>query len=108
MAGGALLLYRVPSLAGRHQYRVPHRGERRRVGEVEVQELLDGELGGEGGGQHVDALGRPLLADDLRAQELATARLAQDLHADRLGAREVARTRGALDAAHDVAEPDLG
>src|SRR3954471_12148701 len=104
---GALLLHRVPRLAGGHQDRVPHGGERRGVGEIEVEQVLDGELGGDGGGQHVDALGRSLLADDLGADQLAAASLAEDLDGDGLGAREVAGPRRAFDVADDVTESHL-
>src|SRR3954470_23301763 len=104
VAAGALLLYGIPRLARRHQHRVPDGSERRGVGGVEVQQLLDGELGGDGGGQNIDALGRPFLADDLGAEQLAAARLGEDLHAQGLGAGEVAGACRALDAAHDVPE----
>ena len=59
------------SRGARDQDRVPHRRERRRVPEVELRDLLDGHLVPDRGGEHVDALGRALAADDLRAEQPA-------------------------------------
>ena len=60
-----------PTLRAAICHRVPHRAERRRVGQVGVDELLDGQPGVERDGDDVDALGRALLADDLAAEQPA-------------------------------------
>src|SRR5437867_9389405 len=73
VSGLTLCLDGLPGLAGRDEHRVPGGGEGRGVGEVEAEHLLDGEVGGEGGGEDVDALGRALPTHDLAADEVAAA-----------------------------------
>ena len=60
--------------AGGHEHRVPHRRERRRVAEVERDDLLDRHPVPDARGEHVDALGRALPPDDLRAEQPTGAR----------------------------------
>src|SRR5690606_33069964 len=61
----------LEQVSRRHHHRVPQGRERRCVAEVEVDELAHVHAGGDDGGEHVDALGRPLLAHDLAAEDPA-------------------------------------
>ena len=61
---------------------IPHGTHRRRVAEVEIEDLLHVEPSGDRGRDHVDALGRASAADDLSADHPARASLGEELHAD--------------------------
>ena len=67
---------------------IPRGSERRRVGQVEVGDLLDGEPAEKGGGVGVDALGGlgAEAADQLRTEEAPGDGVAGDADADRLRA----------------------
>ena len=89
--------------AGNDVHRVPHRAERRGVAEVEVDHLFGRQPGLDGGGQHVDPLGRALLAHDLRPEHPAGTHLGQGLDRDALALGQVARPALAVDAGLDGA-----
>src|SRR5215211_7297706 len=72
-------------LAHADQDRVPDRRERRRVREVHVDHLGHRHLVPEGGGEHVDPLGRVLAADDLGSEQPARTALGQHLDLHLLG-----------------------
>src|SRR3954470_14405801 len=92
-------------LAGGDEHRVPHRRERRRVGQVERQDLVDGHLVPDADGERVDPLGRRLPADDLRAEQPAAAPLGDHLQPDRRRAREVPGLGGRVDDGGDERVP---
>src|SRR3954447_18735826 len=87
-------LHGVERLARGDEHRVPHRRERRGVGEVQREDLVDGHLVPDADGQRVDPLGRALLTDHLGAERPAAAPLGNHLDPDRLGAGEVAGLGG--------------
>ena len=72
---------RLDGLAGDDGHGVPHRRERRGVGEVELGDVDHGHPGGDRRGDRVDPLGGPGAADDLGAEDPAGPPLGD--HADR-------------------------
>src|SRR3954447_22137725 len=94
-------LHRLERLARGDEHRVPHRRERRRIGEVQRQDLVDGHPVPDADGERVDPLGGRLLAHDLRAEQPPAAALGDHLQPDRRRAREVAGLGGRVDDGGD-------
>ena len=84
--------------------RIPGGRERRCVGEVEVDQLLDAQSGVERDGERVDPLGGPLLPHDLSAEQPAGAALGHELHRHRLGVGQVPGDGGGVDGGGDGRE----
>src|SRR3954447_5334130 len=79
----------------------------RGIGEVEELELVHGHSRPDARGEDVDALGRPLAADDLPAEQ-ATVRRDDELDPDRTAARVVAGARAVLDQRRADLDAGLG
>ena len=77
--------------------RIPGGRERRRVREVEVDQLLDAQSGVERHRERVDPLGGPVLPHDLSAEQPTGAALGHELHRHRLGVGQVPGDGGGVD-----------
>ena len=91
-------------LARSDQHRVPHRCERRRVGEVHAGELIDRHPVPQRHGNGVDALGAAFASDDLAAEQQPVAPLGEHLDRHRPRARKIAGPGSRLDRDRFVGE----
>ncbi|ELU61284.1 hypothetical protein PCS70012_02298, partial [Streptococcus pneumoniae PCS70012] len=101
---GAVGLDGLPGLARGDEHRVPHRGERRGVGEVDVEQLFHRGLVPQRHGEHVDALGRAFFPDDLGAEQPSGAAFGDEFGADGFGPGVVAGPGGGVDHGGDGVE----
>ena len=95
------------SLAGGDEDRVPYRGKRWGVGEVQSRHLLNGHVVPERGRGGVDPLGRALATDDLGPQQPSGVAFRGHLDRQVLCSREVGRPSAGLHAHRHIAEPGL-
>src|SRR4051812_7848492 len=110
LLGGASNLLRYSGdLPGGEGDRVPQRGERWRVGKIDVSEFRGGQAGPDRGRDDVDALGRAFVdADDLPAEQASAPAFGDELHADRGGVGHVTGLRRGRDGGGDGVEAGIG